>query len=198
MAFENLLIEYGIIRFGRFSDGKGGWMPFKLNLEWMVSYPDVLKTAAFDVQNHFRVHNESINQFERILCPIDALPVATLVSANTGIPVVYSRGQGTAATHDLVGAHDINHPTLLITTTHVSAHSGLSDWVEGANQVGLKVCYHLSLVEGFTASGLGIATGNLTSISSLARLAAHGGLITHPHYEQIVALNGAALSGGRV
>lgn len=57
MAFENLLVEYGLVQFGRFADANGDFVPFKLHLDWISSYPDVLKAAAFEVQKHFEVPN---------------------------------------------------------------------------------------------------------------------------------------------
>lgn len=180
--FEELLLKYGLVQFGCFADENGDFVPFKLNLDWMISYSDVLRAAAFDVQDHFRVHSESIKQFERILCPMDTLPVATLVSSATGIPIVYSRGRGESAVRDLVGAYDINHPTLLLTNSNATEVS-LGNLSRMAFNVGLKVKYELMLVESwkydtdewYSDSYRG---GMVTGVYTLADMAFNKNIIT--------------------
>ncbi len=183
--FEELLLKYGLVQFGRFADENGEFVPFKLNLNWMVSYPDVLRAAAFDVQDHFRFGDDavrSVKQFERILCPVDALPVATLVSVATGIPVVYSRGLGEPANRDLVGAYNTNHPTLLLSITNATEVS-LGKLSRVASGVGLRVKRDLTLVESYkhdsdewyaeTYRG-----GVVTGVDTLARMAQDKEMIT--------------------
>lgn len=187
MAFEDLLIEYGLVQFGRFADENGDFAPFKLHLDWIPSYPDVLEAAAFEVQKHFRVHGKSIHQFERILCPVDALPVAALVSAETGIPVVYSRGFGEPIVHDLVGAYDINHPTLLLTNAHPSPGVSFEKLRQSADRVGLRVAFTLSLVHiGFGNNIHGGQSGSVADIYWLAYTAAGQGYIPDAITEKVL------------
>jgi hypothetical protein len=143
--FEMLLLKYGLVQFGRFAvpGGDGQTLPFKLNLDLLTCYPDALAVAADEVVQGMAVHHV---QVERLLCPFDALPLATVVSHKSGVPLVYSRGRGEAVVRDLVGAYDLDHPTLFITNAYVpwENHSVL---LRAAQRVGLRTTDAFALVD---------------------------------------------------
>jgi len=180
--FENLILKHGLVQFGHFFDSDHTFVPFKINLNWMVSYPDVLRAAAFNVQDHFSRRGESIKQFERILCPFDTLPVATLVSDATGIPIVYSRNRGESVIEDLVGAYDINHPTLLLSNSNIT-ETNLGELCRHAYRVGLHVNFELVLVESYSDKAdvwyeESHKSGMVTGVTILAQRAQERLLIT--------------------
>src|SRR4051794_36965583 len=99
----------------------------------LVSYPDILDQAALEAQSIVSTLNVT-----RLLCTPDAIPFGVAVSLRTGIPLVYSRGAGEAPVFDLIGAYDIDHPTLLLTNS-VGWNEFPAALVKGAHRVGLEV-----------------------------------------------------------
>ncbi|MEL6269041.1 MAG: hypothetical protein AAFU54_21865 [Chloroflexota bacterium] len=186
-SFEELLVEYGLVQFGRFADGDGEFVPFKLNLDWMVSYPDVLAAAALEVRRHFLLFERSIHEFERILCPLDTLPIATLVSTQTGIPLVYSRGTGESTVKDLVGAYDINHPTLLLANT-TTGDGALGQLQTDARRVGLLTTYALVLIRQNNDEDWQELNhhGEFLHVNSLARFAISKGVISEAFMKEVL------------
>jgi hypothetical protein len=140
---EAVLLKYGLVQFGRFTAPDGAVLPFKLNLDLLTSYPDALALAADEIVVGMGLHNI---QVERLLCPFDALPLATLVSHKSGVPLVYSRGRGEAAVRDLVGAYDLDHPTLFLANAYApwENHAAL---LRSAARVGLRTTDAFALVD---------------------------------------------------
>lgn len=64
--------------------------------------------------------------------------------------MVCGRGRGEPVVRDLVGAYDINHPTLLLTNTY-SGDAPLGKLSREANRVGLKTKYLLALAENYVS-----------------------------------------------
>ena len=139
----DVLFKYGLVQFGRYGVPDGGISPFRLSLELLVSYPEALQLVAAQVVAGMTADGVEV---ERLLCPHDALPLGTLVSVATGIPLVYSRGRGEVAVRDLVGAYDIDHPTLLLVYGRVPwvDYGPLVRW---AGRVGLKTVAAYALVD---------------------------------------------------
>jgi hypothetical protein len=179
--FEELLFKYGLIQFGRFANPDGTTQPFKLNLDWLSSYPGALEAAAKEITYGIDLHNIKV---ERILCPFDTLPLATLVSQKTKIPLVYSRGRGEPPVVDLVGAYDINHPTLFLVNAYLSNQSHTS-LLKNADRVGLKTKHAYALVDAGNPTMNGNASvgwADVLTIDALAELALHRGEIIENMY----------------
>lgn len=135
------LLDYGLVQFGRFSDTNGDTMPVSVNLGMLPSYPDALAAA----HQMLSATIESINTpFDRVLSWAEATPIAVLYAAEARIPMVYSRQCGEPIVHDLVGAYDIAHPTLLILLDDLK--DGVAEFVAKAGRVGLKVQVTVTLV----------------------------------------------------
>jgi hypothetical protein len=141
-----LLIDAGLIQFGWFRRGEetgtfSETCPFSLHLDMLASYPaalaavvDAAQTAAQGVE------------FDRLLCPFDAVPFGVALGLRTGVPLVYSRGSGDQPVSDLIGAYDIGHPALLLTNS-VGWEAYPTPLIAGARRVGLKVHTLLTILE---------------------------------------------------
>lgn len=129
-SFGDMLLDAGIIQFGRFASTLQA-APFRLNLELLPSYPRILAMAA-------QMLTEYTRGMERLLCTAEAIPLGIVISQDTQIPLVYSRGSQDATVHDLVGAYDVGHPTLLLTNS-ITNTPRLDAVVKRAFSVGLQV-----------------------------------------------------------
>lgn len=181
---ETLLLKYGLVQFGRFTAPDGDVMPFKLNLDLLAAYPEALAAAADEVVVGMRSHNV---QVERLLCPVGALPLATLVSHKVGVPLVYSRGRGEPPPRDLVGAYDLDHPTLFITDAYVGweNHAAL---LSAAARVGLRVTDAFALVDAGNPTRREAGPVNwlgLFSVDVVAHVAAQLGVVPGRVVEQV-------------
>ncbi|HVU09988.1 MAG TPA: hypothetical protein VHD90_01870 [Phototrophicaceae bacterium] len=130
------LIDAGLIQFGWF-----GEVPFTLHLDMLASYPDVLTQVVDEAQTVF-----GTAQATRLLCTADAIPFGVAHSLRSGIPLVYSRGSTDAPVFDLVGAYDIDHPTLLLTNS-LGDKATLTPLIAGARRVGLEVHTLIPILE---------------------------------------------------
>lgn len=137
MTLIKQLYTAGLIQFGLFDD-----QPFRLNLQLLPSYPNILKNVADALSE--RINSDA---FEKVVCPLDTVALTTLVSQKTGLSMVYSQGRGGSPVHDLVGAYDVGHHTLMI----VNVWNGDHDLIDRAARVGLdidQVMSVISLIEG--------------------------------------------------
>ena len=141
------LLETGILQFGLFVE-KDTAYPYRLRLEMLSAYPQLLQTVAYrGVQTL-----ATMTPFDRLVSHADAIPLATALSLNTGISLVYSRGRGEIAVHDLVGAYDVGHPSCLLVNTLTPE---TQQFLIGAQRVGLEIHSVLELVAtGETLEGI--------------------------------------------
>lgn len=142
MSYETLLsnvMACGLVQFGVFED-----MPNDKNIllefELLASYPDLLRELAIAL-----VASVGGVSFDRILCPIDCLPLGVMVGQLAGVPLVYVQNRFDSPVKDFVGAYDIAHPTLVI----VNVLDGLFDirsLMKKCAAVGLEPRYVASLL----------------------------------------------------
>lgn len=137
--YGQMLLEAGLIQFGRFN---GGDTPLKLMLELLPSYPHILQALAEGIDR--LIPPPAV---ERIVCTTDAFALGVAASLKTGIPLVYSRGQGQAPVHDLAGAYDVGHPAMLLTSV-IDRHSSgdLERFKHRATTVGLNISKIVGIV----------------------------------------------------
>ncbi len=122
------LIETGLIQFGNFNG-----IPFRFNFHLLPSYPDLLHQIGQEFYHQINQH-----PVERLVCVADAISTALVVSQQSQIPLVYSRGNTEAPVFDLVGAYDVGHPTAMF--VHVIEDTNiLADFVKRAESVGLRI-----------------------------------------------------------
>lgn len=139
-----LFMETGLLQFGRFADGDDA-APFRLNLELLPAYPDVLKELVSLVRDWLLSR-----QVNRLVSTSEAVPFGIALSLETGIPLVYSRGSNLPAVHDLVGAYDIGHPAALVTNVFNDGEA-ISRFLNRAKHVGLDIHSLIVLAEPGTA-----------------------------------------------
>jgi hypothetical protein len=138
MTLVKALITNGLLQFGQFQVN-GSIQPVSVKLDLLASYPDVLKLIRDNLLN-----NPLQMSIDRILTPIDALPLAVAVGMELRIPVVYSRSSSESAVFDLVGAYDIGHPTLVIANY---ADTALMNLIAQAGRVGLRLSIVWTIIE---------------------------------------------------
>lgn len=119
----------GLIQFGRFGD-----IPFKLQFELLPSYPDIWSNLLQRL-----IQLVDITRYERFLAPSDSVPLGTMLSYRTNIPLVYSKGTGREGVYDLLGAYDIGHPTLLVANVWANAEPSYAPLIHKAGRVGLEL-----------------------------------------------------------
>ena len=122
------LSRAGLLQFGRFVVN-GSVQPFQHHLAMLASYPALLRSTA-------QALAPLVQGVDRLLCPEQAVPLATALSLETGIPLVIGRGRGNDGARDFVGAFDIGHPAALIVHALDEAPAGL---VRQAQRFGLDV-----------------------------------------------------------
>lgn len=126
------LVDAGLIQFGWFAHD-GATVPVALHFDRLASYPDLLAQVA----QLARLVGGGLNA-NRLLCPADAIPFGVAYSLRTGIPLVYSKGAGEAPVFDLVGAYDIGHPALMLTSS-VGLRNTHAPLLSAARQVGIEI-----------------------------------------------------------
>jgi hypothetical protein len=182
-ALASLLLDAGLIQFGWFRRGgdAGGAdpVPFALELEMLASYPVVLRAVVEAAQARM-----SSIPATRLLCPADSLPFGVACAAQSGIPLVYSRGSSDAPVFDLVGAYDIGHVTLLLANTPESAPPGLA---AGARRVGLDVRALLPILAVHVSPAPGdVAVFPLLRLADVVRECAAEGRLAPKHAQAVL------------
>lgn len=132
----SLFLETGLLQFGWFEPGG---MPFRLNLDLLPAYPDVLSEIAVAAKPH-------TNNMNRLVSVPEAMPFGVALSLETNIPLVYSRGGIEAPAHDLVGAYDIGHPALFLINVLNDRHD-IQKLILNARNVGLQIHHLLAIVD---------------------------------------------------
>ena len=144
MADENLidaLVNAGLVQFGYFAGrDRDEISPVRLNLALLPDYPDVLKLITDTLA--MRLVKRTV---ERLICMSDSVPLGVAVSLKTGIPLVYSRGQGEPAVYDLAGAYDVGHPAALVMNVF-DQMMPVAKLQENARRVGLNIQYGMAIL----------------------------------------------------
>ena len=137
------LADAGLIQFGRFAQPDGGVWPVAVHLDWLPSYPDVLRQAAralAPLMDGLGV--------DRVLAGPGALPVGVALSFETGVPLVYtvSEMRSAADAFAIEGAYDVGHPTVLLSNLLLDAAQAES-LTALAGRVGLEVRAMLAVLD---------------------------------------------------
>lgn len=129
------LADAGLIQFGRFARPDGSVAPVAIHLEWLPSYPDVLRQVARAL-----VPLVDGLRADRLLAAPGALPVGVALSFESGTPLVYTvreqRGAGDA--YAIEGAYDVGHPTALLCNL-LPDPAQAAELIALAGRVGLEV-----------------------------------------------------------
>jgi orotate phosphoribosyltransferase len=166
-----LFIEAGLLQFGRFQT-PSGTRPFLVNLDYLPAYPDILKQIAAEARSYLdalTVH--------RLVATADAVPFGVALALETGISLVYSRGQGKEAVYDLAGAYNIGHASVLLVNATETLLS-LDGFIAGARRVGLDIHTAVAIFDpGTTAPKADVTARAMINLpAALEILAAQGEL----------------------
>lgn len=124
------LLNTGILQFGLFvEDGQD--VPYRLRLEMLSAYPQLMQQVVYRT-----VQALPMQSFNRLVSHSDCVPLASAVSLNTGVSLVYSRGRGEVPVHDLVGAYDVGHPACLLVNIW---DESLNVFLADCRRVGLEI-----------------------------------------------------------
>ncbi len=159
-----LLVETGLVQFGRFQDG-AITRPFRLSLDYLPAYPHVLKIIAKTAQellDGLTIH--------RLVATADAIPFGVAVGLQTDLSLVYSRGTAKEAVYDLAGAYNIGHAAVLLTNVLEDARP-LTPFITSARRVGLEIHALLAVVDLYI--GAPIPDVNIQSIVTLPAMVQH-------------------------
>jgi len=133
-----MLLNTGILQFGLFVDNNTT-SAYRIRLEMLSAYPEVMQQVIYrGIQTI-----ATSRPFDRLVSHPDCIPLASAVSLNTGISLVYSRGQAEAPVHDLVGAYDVGHPSCLLVNTITPATAA---FITNCQRVGLEIHTILEVV----------------------------------------------------
>lgn len=133
MSIAQELFKTGLLQFGYF-EGRS----YALHLEMLPSYPQLLQHIS-----HYVLKQLPDKPFNRFVATADTVALASFISQAKQIPLVYSRGCGESAIHDLIGAYDVGHPACLITNT---IPKDLTSFIKRAERVGLEIDHTVTLV----------------------------------------------------
>lgn len=126
---SDMLTQAGIIQFGLYVS-QLNIAPFKLKLDYLPSYPQLLRWAAQEAKPNLVERAP-----ERLLATLDSVPLGIAISTATDIPLVW---QHRTSKSEFVGAYDIGHPTCLILNSDQDL-SFLQDMLDQALRVGLVI-----------------------------------------------------------
>lgn len=124
------LLKTGLLQVGMFANGTGT-KPYRLCLDMLPAYPALCSAVAQRVTEQLPEE-----PFDRLLAHSECAVLGGLVSARSGISLVYSRGKGEVPVHDLVGAYDVGHPACLL-VNYMSVD--VEPFMEKAQRVGLEI-----------------------------------------------------------
>lgn len=152
----------GILQYGMFHTSSGTH-PYQLLVSDLISYPFLLNDCAELVTQHI-VRADGA----RLCCQTAALPLATLVSQKTGIPLVWEQGTFAAAVEDFAGAYDIGHPTTFLSYV-LPDREKKETIVRRAQSVGMMIEHYIALFG---------HEGALLSIEQMTVALAEAGLVS--------------------
>lgn len=129
------LIEAGLVQFGRFAQPDGSFWPLAVHLDWLPSYPALLRRAAAVMADL-----SAALPVDRLLAAPGALPIAVGLGLDAGLPVTYWHGdvRDYTAAYAIEGAYDVGHPTALLIDVLAGADP-VRTLIEQAHRVGLEV-----------------------------------------------------------
>lgn len=181
------LIESGCFRLGEFVLKSGKTSPFYVDLRIASSIPPLLRRIARAYASLLRgLHCDRIAGV-----PVAALPFATALSLETGIPLIYPRisakGHGTGNTVE--GSYEVGERVVLVDDLITSGASKI-EAAEILEAAGLEVCDLLVLLErGSSGRGeveeRGIRLHAFAHITELLDLAHELGLIDETRRAQL-------------
>lgn len=132
------LLETGLLQFGLFQENEKQ-LPYRLRLEMLPAYPELLQNVLYrSVQSLM-----GIRPFDRLVSHPDAVSIASAISLQTSVSLVYSRGRGETPVYDLVGAYDVGHPACLVVNCITP---DLSKFLHDAHKVGLEIHTILEII----------------------------------------------------
>jgi len=135
----NQLLDAGIIQFGRFRQ-ENRIVPFRFIFDYLTAYPELLSQIATVGEQRI-----SGNPIDRLIAAPDSMALGVAFSLKSGVPLVYSKGIGGSIAHDLVGAYDSGHSTILVTMELLNT-SPLESLIKNCEHVGLRIQGILTLL----------------------------------------------------
>ncbi len=139
------LVSIGALQFGSFKLKSGITSPFYIDLRLLVSHPLILKNVSSLMWNCI-----ANNTQKDVLCgvPYTALPIATLMSVEHGVPMVMRRREikahGTGKMIEGVFKHG---QTCLVVEDLITSGTSIIETVTSLEEVGLQVSNAVVLID---------------------------------------------------
>ncbi len=127
------LADAGLIQFGRFSQPDGSIWPVQVHLDWLPSYPALLRDVAAALADLL-----GGQPADRLLTTPTTIPLGTALSLHTGLPMTYARWSAPDRSPAIEGAYDVGHPTVLLSDVLTDAEHA-RQLIGLAHHVGLDV-----------------------------------------------------------
>lgn len=138
---SEILLECGIIQFGRFETSTGNMSPLRFRFELMGTYPTVLEAVVNDLYPLATAIAPTVDYF---VSASDCIPVTSILCGRLAKAMVYSRGCGAVPVHDLMGSYDVGHPSCLVVNT-ITDHT--KQLLADCNRVGLEINHIIELLD---------------------------------------------------
>jgi len=130
------LLDAGCVKFGKFILKSGITSPVYLDLRLLVGFPDLLREVA----GEYITLLQSLD-FDRLAAlPYAALPIGTVISLQTGLPLVYARKEKKSyGTRSAVEGPYEEGETVVVIDDLVTTGGSKFESIEQLEEVGLKV-----------------------------------------------------------
>ena len=138
------LFDAGVVQFGTFTLKSGLKSPFYLDLRLLISFPELLKTAA-----HALAEKAKPLQFDHILgIPYAAMALATAVSLESHWPMLFLRKEAKHhGTKKMIEGHYKSGDTVLVIDDLISTGESKLEVVEHLKSEQLNVKDFLVLID---------------------------------------------------
>lgn len=133
------IMSAGLLQFGSFQHDSEHFS-YYLCLDLLPSYPSILAHGAKAVLEQIA------SRPSRIVCTVDSIALATVVSQISAIPLVIHNGKPGQPAQNLIGAYDVGHAAILLSLNTDHPPEFIERLITEAASVGLHIIQWVSLV----------------------------------------------------
>ncbi|KAK6643288.1 hypothetical protein RUM43_004793 [Polyplax serrata] len=141
------LFEIEVVKFGNFKLKSGVMSPVYFDLRVIISYPKLMDLVANLLTE--LIQTSVVEKFEHVCgVPYTALPMATLVSSKSGIPMLIRRREAKDhGTKKIIEGSFTNGDSCIIIEDVISSGSSILETVKDLENSGLKVSHAIVVLD---------------------------------------------------